>query len=171
METLEMIGYFVAVVAGFKALEWVIEKITKSHDKSQKIDENAMCIEEFKNKTDKMLEDMQRQINDGHKYSTVALNDLKKEITDILENHREEYLKGIDDVKHSVLEMSSVYQQTVAIIELKIDNLEKKQDKYNHLQERMAQAQLDIAVLDNRTKVSENRIKDLENNEKYEKVR
>lgn len=163
MTTMEIIACFVAVVGGFKALEWVIQKITNTHDKSRKVDENAMCIEEFKKKTDEMLSDMQRQINDGHKYSTIALDDLKKEITSILETHREEYLKGIDEVRHSISEMSSVYQQTVAIIELKIDNLEKKQDKHNSIIERTYQLEKEVGILQNRESVSEHRLTDLEN--------
>ena len=162
MSVLEILGIIASVVAGLKAIEWIIQKINNTHDKSRKVDENTVSIEDFKKHTNEVLSDMQKQINDGHKYSTIALNDLKKEITEILESHREEYLKGIDEVKHSVTEMSSVYQQTVAIIELKIDNLEKKQDKHNSIIERTYALEKEVGILQNRESVSEHRLTDLE---------
>lgn len=45
----------------------------------------------------------------------------------------------------------------------RIEQLEKKQDKHNSLIERMYKVEQDVLLLDQREKVSENRLKDLEN--------
>ncbi len=44
----------------------------------------------------------------------------------------------------------------------RLGQLEKKVGKHNHLVERMFQLEQDVAVLDNRQKVSEHRLRDLE---------
>lgn len=44
----------------------------------------------------------------------------------------------------------------------RIEQLEKKQDKHNSLIERMYKVEQDVLLLDQREKVSENRLKDLE---------
>lgn len=71
----------------------------------------------------------------------------KKEMLNTLKEHREEYLKGIDEVKDSITDLTAKTQQTQAIIELKIDALEKKQDKHNSIIERTYKLERDVAVL------------------------
>lgn len=173
MDTMEMIAIFVAVVGGFKALEWVIEKITAQHDKSQRIDANTESIEEFKKHTTQEIENLNERVNKAHDYATMALQTLEKNITTALDEQKndymehlksdkEDYIEGIKRVEASIMEMQAVYQQTVAVMDIKIDNLEKAQNKHNNLIERMYACESKIGVLDNREKVSEHRIDDLE---------
>lgn len=94
------------------------------------------------------------------------LSELQKSLTQKLEEDRQEYLTEIQNVKDSMTDLTAKYQQTVAVIELKIDNLEKKQDKHNSLISRMYECEKDIEVLKNRESVSEHRISDLGNDGK-----
>lgn len=82
------------------------------------------------------------------------LEKLKKDINEKLDSHNTDYIAGIDHVKaelaslsDEVNNMKATYQQTVAIIECKIDNLEKKQDKHNSIIERTYALESDVAVL------------------------
>ena len=90
------------------------------------------------------------------------LDAFKKEVVGTLNNHREEYLKGINEVKDNINEIKAVYQQNTAILELKINALEKKQDVHNNLISRMYSVEKDVEVLKNRESVSEHRLEDLE---------
>lgn len=87
---------------------------------------------------------------------------LNESITQKLEEHREEYLAGIHEVKNSITDMNAVYQQTVAVVELKIDSLEKKQDKHNNIIERTYRLESDVEVLKEKQSVANHRIEDLE---------
>lgn len=75
------------------------------------------------------------------------LDGFKNEVMDTLKEHREEYLKGINEVKDSITDLTAKTQQTQAILELKIDALEKKQDKHNSIIERTYALERDVAVL------------------------
>lgn len=86
----------------------------------------------------------------------------KQDVIKTLNEHRLEYLKGIDEVKDSVTDMRACYQQNTAVLEIKIDALEKKQDKHNNVIERTYALERDVEVLKNRESVSEHRIEDLE---------
>lgn len=90
------------------------------------------------------------------------LDIFKQDVIETLNNHRTEYLKGIDEVKDSVTDMRACYQQNTAVLEIKIDSLEKKQDKHNNVIERTYALERDVEVLKNRESVSEHRIEDLE---------
>lgn len=90
------------------------------------------------------------------------LDAFKKDIINTLGEHRKEYLQGINDVHSEITNLQSTYKQTQAVIELKIDNLEKKQDKHNSVIERIYKAEQEVEVLKNRESVSEHRISDLE---------
>lgn len=87
---------------------------------------------------------------------------LRKDITSTLDAHRTEYLNGISDVKDTITEFQGSYQQMVAVIELKIDNLEKKQDKHNNLIERTYKLESDVEVMKEKQSVANHRIDDLE---------
>ena len=52
--------------------------------------------------------------------------------------------------------------KTTALILYRLDELEKKQDKHNNLIERQFKLEERVGVLENREKVSEHRIDDLE---------
>lgn len=163
--TLEMIAIFVAVVGGFKAVEWCIEKITNQHDKSKQIDKNDARINEIQAKTDMELAEANKKIANAHQYAQTSLDNIKKELISTLEDHREEYIKGINDVKESVSAMNATYQQALSVIEIKIDNLEKKQDKHNSLIERMYKVETDLEVVKEKQSVANHRIDDLEKKE------
>lgn len=171
--SLEMVATFVAIVGGFKALEWVIEKINNKHDKDQQIDSTEEDFKAYKIATDAKIENLQTQLNNAHNYAQSSMDGMKKEIVQTLTDHREEYMQGINEVKASLSEMSSIYKQTVSLVELKIDNLEKTntehlealkvaQNKHNNLMERTFICEKEISVLQNREKVSEKRLADLE---------
>lgn len=172
---LEIVAIIISVVGALKGIEWIIEKINNTHDKSQKIDANTETIEAFKKKTEQDINDLNLKLNDAHKYAaqslqkienniTGALEDQKKDYMEHLRADKDEYIEGIKRVEASITEMQAVYQQTVAVIDIKIDNLEKAQNKHNNLIERMYAAESKIQVLDNREKVSEHRLNDLEKN-------
>lgn len=99
--------------------------------------------------------------------------DQKDTIQKSLEANRDEYLRGIaevkdsiQDVKENLSEVKATYQTTVATLTLQISNLEKKQDKHNSVIERTYALERDIEVLKNRESVSEHRLYDIENSKK-----
>lgn len=73
--------------------------------------------------------------------------------------------KQLSELKEMFAEMHAGYQQTVSVISLQIDNLEKKQDLHNSVVTRMFLAEKDIEVLKQRESVSENRLADIERHE------
>ena len=87
----------------------------------------------------------------------------QKEIYDKLDEHREEYLSEIASVKDELTNMRAQTQNWQSVMEVKFIELEKKVMKHNNFMERVATLEKDVAVLNNREKVSENRLKDLEN--------
>jgi len=91
-----------------------------------------------------------------------ALNEMKKTLVEQMEFMRKEYLKRIDDVENSITDMKATYQQTTAVTELKIDALEKAQNKHNNLIERMYHCEADLSVQCEQIKVANHRIEDLE---------
>lgn len=90
------------------------------------------------------------------------LENLKAEMFKTLADHRKEYLEGIEEVKDSVTEIRAIYQQNTAIIELKIDSLEKKQDQHNNLISRMYNVEATQKLQEEMIKVANHRIDDLE---------
>lgn len=85
-----------------------------------------------------------------------------EEIKGVLNQHREEYLSGIRDVQDEVLKVNSTVQQQIAIIELKIDTLSERVDKHNSVIERTFKLEQASAVHEEKIKVANNRIADLE---------
>lgn len=87
------------------------------------------------------------------------------DLRDMLVDHKKEYMSEIEDVKDSITQMQAVYQQNTAIINLKIDSLEKKQDQHNGLISRMYGVESSQHLLEKDIKVINHRIENLE----YEK--
>ena len=58
--------------------------------------------------------------------------------------------------------LKSDNESTKSLIVYRIDKLEQKQDKYNHLQERVFNLEKNSAVTDEEIKVANHRIADLE---------
>lgn len=96
-------------------------------------------------------------------------NEFQRSIESKLDSHREEYLteiarvnnaikKNSDDIAEMRTE-SALFQKEMT---LKFENLTEKVQKHNNVVERMQKAELAIAVLENREKVSEHRLTDLE---------
>lgn len=103
---------------------------------------------------------------DAHKEATEKF---QKSIEDKLDSHKVEYLEEInrvnlaikknsDDISEMRTE-SALFQKEMT---LKFENLAEKVQKHNNVVERMQKAELAIAVLENREKVSEHRLTDLE---------
>lgn len=78
--------------------------------------------------------------------------------------------KRIEDLGHkyemAMTQMQAALQQTIAVLECKFDTLQNDVRKHNNLVERMYAAEKSINVLDERLKVANNRISDLENDGK-----
>lgn len=124
----------------------------------------SWCIAEKANKK-KEQEAYTNQLNTIKSNTDSKIDALKDELTITLDQHRNEYLTGITDVKDTLTALQGVYQRTTDIVQLKIDNLEKKQDKHNSIIERTFLCEKELEVLKNRESVSEHRLDDLERHE------
>ena len=93
-------------------------------------------------------------------------DEVKNTMSATLTKHREEYLKGIQDVKDLYTDLKSAYDKSTSVISIQIKQLEDKQDKHNSVIERTYALEKDVAVLKNRNSVSEHRLTDLENDGK-----
>lgn len=82
------------------------------------------------------------------------LDNFKEEVIKTLNSHRTEYLNGIAEVKSNISDIKTAYVQSQSVIELKIDSLEKKQDKHNSLIDRMYHTEQDVAVIKEQIKTS-----------------
>ena len=98
-----------------------------------------------------------------------ALEDFRTGINNKLEEHKMQYLKEIENVKDAVRQNNSTISDFKSStdkwqsnMEIRFDNLEQKVMKHNNFMERVATLEKDVAVLNNREKVSENRLLDLE---------
>lgn len=97
------------------------------------------------------------------------LTAFKNELNNKLDEHRKEYLKGIDEVKDSIADtngkltdLKASYQTSIATIDLSLSNLSRNVEKHNSVIERTFLLEKDVAVLKNRESVSEHRLDDLE---------
>lgn len=97
------------------------------------------------------------------------LTAFKNELNNKLDEHRKEYLKGIDEVKDSIddtngklTDLKASYQTSIATIDLSLSNLSRNVEKHNSVIERTFLLEKDVAVLKNRESVSEHRLDDLE---------
>lgn len=101
---------------------------------------------------------MKKIKNEQSKDLEAFKHEMRKTMSDVQDN----YAKSLSEILSMVTDLKASYQQSIAIIQLQIENLEKKQDKHNSIIERTYKLEEQMAVLDNREKVSENRIADLE---------
>ncbi len=83
-----------------------------------------------------------------------------------IEKIKTELKEQVSDVKNElheqIMELSAAYQQSVAVITVKIDDLDKKQSIHNGVIERVYKLESDQKVTDEKIKVANNRILDLE---------
>lgn len=107
-----------------------------------------------------------QKIADSH---SQQLEETKNSINATLNQHRQEYLSQIGavadslkDMEDSITNMKAVYQQTVAVVDLKIEALEKAQNKHNNLIERTYKLEQDNVLQTEQIKVANHRIDDLE---------
>ena len=70
------------------------------------------------------------------------VNEVKK----ILDDHREEYLSGIRDVKDEVSESKATVQTYIAVTNEKIDTLSDRVEKHNNVIERTYKLETEMAV-------------------------
>lgn len=101
---------------------------------------------------------MKKIKNEQSKDLEAFKHEMRKTMSDVQDN----YAKSLSEILSMVTDLKASYQQSIAIIQLQIETLEKKQDKHNSIIERTYKLEEQIAVLDNREKVSENRLEDLE---------
>lgn len=87
-----------------------------------------------------------------------------------IEEIKSELKEQVSDVKNElheqIMELSAAYQQSVAVITVKIDDLDKKQSIHNGVIERVYKLESDQKVTDEKIKVANNRIADLEHAQK-----
>ena len=81
------------------------------------------------------------------------------------ENDGKKLSEKVDFLTDTVHEMKAAHQQTMTMIEVLSDRVEK----HNNVIERTYALEKAVAVLDNREKVSENRLNDLERHEETQK--
>lgn len=173
MTPLEIIGVIVAAEGLFKAIDYFINKLTAAHDKSQKIDENAESLSEYIERNDKKIEELSQKTKEDREYVIDSMKGLELSINQTLNNHREEYLQGIEsinkrinDVEGSIVNMQTAYQKNTSLIELKIENLTEHVNKHNNVIERTFKLEERATLLEEKVKVANNRIKDLEEEKK-----
>ena len=97
------------------------------------------------------------------------LADLENRLSDKLSRHKEEYLQEIGSVKTSIrslednlAEVRATTQQFQAVIECKIEELSNRVEKHNTVIERTYALEKAVGILENKEKVSEHRLDDLE---------
>lgn len=98
-----------------------------------------------------------------------ANDELRQSLENKLDSHKKEYLTEINAIHEqiqsntaSLAEMKAQTEKWQSNYEIKMDNLVEKVCKHNNFMERVAILEKDVAVLNNREKVSENRLLDLE---------
>lgn len=74
--------------------------------------------------------------------------------------------KAENEREKQMIEIQASFNQAIAVIECHITELSARVEKHNNVVERTYALEKDVAVLKNRESVSENRLKDLENDGK-----
>lgn len=85
-----------------------------------------------------------------------------EEVLKMLTEHREEYLSEIRDVKDDVSRVNATVQNQVSIIEIKIEELSSRVEKHNNVIERTFKLEQECALHEEKIKVANHRIDDLE---------
>ena len=98
-----------------------------------------------------------------------ALEDFRKEIYDKLEEHKQEYLEEIENVKEAVRmnnntikELSAENREFQSVMKVEIKTLSDKQEKYNNVIGRTFHLEERASVLEEKVRVANHRIEDLE---------
>ena len=110
----------------------------------------------------KLKADQEKMIQEQIKAQDKKIEELKTDLQDTLSTHKDVYLSEINSVHQTIAEIKAENQQYQAVFSLKIDSLEKAQNKHNSVIERTFICEREIEVLKNREKVSEHRLDDLE---------
>lgn len=103
-----------------------------------------------------------QRLEDFQKEQQKQIVQFQKDVREEMSTLQDSYSEHLVEVKTMINDLRASYQQMQATIEIRLDNLEKKQDKHNSIIERTYELERQVAVLDNREKVSENRLADLE---------
>lgn len=93
------------------------------------------------------------------------ISQFQKDTRNEMSKLQDAYADSIVEVKEMINELKAHQEKMQATVELRLDTLEKKQDLHNSVIERTYKLEQQVAVLDNREKVSENRLSDLERHE------
>lgn len=91
-----------------------------------------------------------------------SINQLKKDLQGEITRLQTEQQNGLNEVRNSISEMKTAYQESTAITMLRLDTIEKKQDKHNSVIERTYKLETDTAVLADKIKSAHHRIDGLE---------
>lgn len=84
------------------------------------------------------------------------------EIKSVLDAHRDEYLGKIRDVQDDITAVNSSVQNQIAIINVTISDLNKSVEKHNQVIERTFALEQTTAVHEEKIKVANHRLDDLE---------
>ena len=85
-----------------------------------------------------------------------------EEIKDVLSKHRDEYLGKIHDVQDDISTINATVQQQIAVIDVKLDTLSERVDKHNGVIDRTIELEKNAILTEEKIKVANHRIDDLE---------
>lgn len=94
-----------------------------------------------------------------------SLDAIKKDYNEGLNSLRQELREVKSDLNSTLSDLKYRTEQSIGIIDLKISELEKKQDKHNSVIERTFHLEQNVAVIQEQIKVGNHRIEDLEKKE------
>lgn len=130
-----LIGLLGIIIGGLitSAFTYKSNKVKAAAD--LKINESNIEAKDFDDRLNDILKSIQKQ--------ETNLKNTEASINKTLQEHRDEYLNGIDrvdgkieDMKEQINDMKSAYQETVATVTIQIDNLQKETEKHNKVIER-----------------------------------
>lgn len=110
----------------------------------------------------KLRAEQEKMFAEQLKAQDAKIDEFKKEITKTLLDHKDLYIREINDVHSSITAIKAENQQFQATFTLQIDELSRRVEKHNSVVERTFALEKEVAVLDNREKVSEKRLLDIE---------
>ena len=93
------------------------------------------------------------------------LNDFKTEIFDRIDAQDHKYNQNMNDLYNMITDIKATCQETAAVTEEKLTQLEKKQDKHNAVIERTIKLEARADVLEEKVKVANHRLDDIERHE------
>lgn len=118
-------------------------------------------------KRDKMKYDAEKDSSIDAKLKEMS-DKHEENLKEISKEYREEFKKvnaRLDNLSDAIKEVKTDNQTTVTLIQNEISTLSNRVEKHNNVIDRTYALELAVAVLDNREKVSENRLSDLERHE------